>query len=109
VIGASYTSVSFLKTFHPILAKHERLCISVFIIITTAIFVMIGKPRQLMVMAGLVNGLILPFALAILLIASNQKSLMNGYQHPKWMQVAGWLVVIVMGWMGYLTIANWLT
>jgi len=108
VIGASYTSVSFLKTFHPILAKHERLCISIFIIITTAIFVMIGKPRQLMVMAGLVNGLILPFALAILLIASNQKSLMNGYQHPKWMQAAGWVVVVVMGWMGYLTIAHWL-
>jgi Mn2+/Fe2+ NRAMP family transporter len=26
---------------------------------------------------------------------------MNGYRHPLWMQVCGWVVVIVMSWMGY--------
>lgn len=109
VIGASYTSVSFLKTFHPVLAKYERLCISIFIVITTCIFVMIGKPKQLMLLAGLVNGLILPLALGILLIACTKTRLMNGYKHPLWMQAAGWVVVAVMGWMGYLTIADWLT
>lgn len=108
VIGASYTSVSFLKTFHPLLAKYERLCISVFIVITTVIFILIGKPRQLMLLAGLVNGLILPIALAILLIACTKPKLMNGYRHPVWMQLSGWIVVAVMGWMGYLTIAGWL-
>ncbi len=109
LIGASYTSVSFLKTFHPILIKHERLCISLFIVVTTALFILIGKPRQLMVLAGLVNGLILPLALGVLLVAATKKRLMNGYQHPVWMQAAGWMVVVVMGWMGYLTIAEWLT
>ncbi len=109
VIGASYTSVSFLKTFHPVLAKYERLCISIFIVITTLIFIAIGKPKQLMLLAGLVNGLILPLALAILLIACTRPRLMNGYKHPVWMQTAGWIVVVVMGWMGYLTIADWLT
>ena len=108
VIGASYTSVSFLKTFHPALAKYERLCISIFIVITTLIFIVIGKPKQLMLLAGLVNGLILPLALAILLIACTRPRLMNGYKHPIWMQAAGWIVVVVMGWMGYLTIADWL-
>ena len=108
VIGASYTSVSFLKTFHPLLAKYERLCISIFIVITTIIFVMIGKPKQLMLLAGLVNGLILPLALGILLVACTKPKLMNGYRHPLWMQAAGWIVVLVMGWMGYLTIADWL-
>ena len=109
VIGASYTSVSFLKTFHPVLAKYERLCISIFIVITTLIFIAIGKPKQLMLLAGLVNGLILPLALAILLVACTRPRLMNGYKHPVWMQTAGWIVVVVMGWMGYLTIADWLT
>ncbi len=109
VIGASYTSVSFLKTFHPVLAKYERLCISLFIVITTIIFILIGKPKQLMLMAGLVNGLILPLALGILLVACTRRKLMNGYKHPIWMQAAGWVVVLVMGWMGYLTIADWLT
>ena len=68
----------------------------------------IGKPKQLMLLAGLVNGLILPVALAVLLLACTQPRLMNGYKHPLWMQASGWLVVVVMGWMGYETIAEWL-
>ena len=109
VIGAAYTSVSFLKTFHPLLAKHERLCISVFIILSTLVFVWIGKPRQLLLLAGMVNGLILPIALAVLLVACTKSRLMKGYRHPVWMQAAGWVVVVVMGWMGCLAIAGWLT
>ena len=108
VIGAAYTSVSFLKTFHPVLAKYERLCISVFIIISTLVFVWIGKPRQLLLLAGLVNGLILPLALAVLLIASRKTKLMKGYRHPLWMQLAGWVVVVVMGWMGAMAVAEWM-
>jgi Mn2+/Fe2+ NRAMP family transporter len=104
VVGASYTSVSFFKTFHPLLAKYERLCISVFIILTTCIFVAIGKPRELLLFAGAVNGLILPVALSIMLIAATNKKIMNGYKHPLWMQSAGWVVVGVMSWMGYVVI-----
>jgi Mn2+/Fe2+ NRAMP family transporter len=106
VIGASYTSVSFFKTFHPVFAKYERWFISLFIIITTIIFVLVGKPRELLILAGAVNGLILPIALGVILIAATQKRLMNGYQHPLWMQVSGWVVVVAMGWMGYLVIRS---
>ena len=109
VIGAAYTSVSFLKTFHPVLAKYERLCISIFIIISTIVFVFIGKPRQLLLLAGMINGLILPLALAVLLVACTKTRLMKGYRHPIWMQAAGWIVVLVMGWMGCVAIADWLT
>jgi Mn2+/Fe2+ NRAMP family transporter len=109
VIGAAYTSVSFLKTFHPVLAKYERLCISVFIIISTLVFVWIGKPRQLLLLAGMINGLILPIALAVLLVACTKTRLMKGYRHPVWMQAAGWIVVIVMGSMGCVAIADWLS
>ena len=99
VIGASYTSVSFFKTFHPVFIKYERWCISAFIVITTMVFVIVGKPRQLLVLAGGVNGLILPIALTVILIAATQKRLMKGYQHPLWMQAAGWIVVVAMSWM----------
>jgi Mn2+/Fe2+ NRAMP family transporter len=109
VIGAAYTSVSFLKTFHPILAKHERLCISVFIIISTLVFVLVGKPRQLLLAAGMINGLILPLALAVLLVACTKTRLMKGYRHPVWMQAFGWIVVLVMGWMGCIARAEWLS
>lgn len=106
VLGAAYTSVSFLKTFHPILAKYERWCISLFIIFSTIVFVWIGKPRQLLIAAGAINGLILPVALSIILIAATKTRLMKGYRHPVWMQVAGWLVVIAMGWLGYQAILD---
>ncbi len=104
VVGASYTSVSFFKTFHPLLAKHERLCISVFIILTTCVFVLIGKPTELLLLAGAINGLILPIALSIMLIAATKSRIMKGYKHPLWMQLSGWIVVLVMSWMGYVII-----
>jgi len=106
VIGAAYTSVSFFKTFHSLFAKYERWCISIFIILSTIIFVWVGKPRQLLIFAGAINGLILPVALAIILIAATNKKLMKGYRHPIWMQVSGWIVVAVMTWMGYETITE---
>ncbi|GAA4739191.1 NRAMP family divalent metal transporter [Flavisolibacter ginsenosidimutans] len=106
VVGAAYTSVSFFKTFHPFFAKHERWCISVFIVLTTIIFVAVGKPKQLLILAGAVNGLILPVALAIILIAATQKRLMKGYTHPLWMQIAGWVVVAAMGYMGWVSLAK---
>lgn len=106
VAGAAYTSVSFIKTFHPLLAKYERWCISLFIVLCTVVFVCIGKPRQLLIAAGVINGLILPVALCVVLIAATRTSLMKGYKHPVWMQAAGWLVVLAMGWMGIRTIVN---
>jgi Mn2+/Fe2+ NRAMP family transporter len=104
VVGASYTSVSFFKTFHPVLAKRERLCISVFIILTTCVFVIVGKPTQLLLFAGAINGLILPVALSIMLIAATKSRIMKEYKHPLWMQLAGWIVVAIMSWMGYVVI-----
>jgi Mn2+/Fe2+ NRAMP family transporter len=104
VVGASYTSVSFFKTFHPLLAKYERACISLFIVLTTIVFVIVGRPRELLLLAGAVNGLVLPVALSIMLIAATNSRIMKGYRHPLWMQAAGWIVVAVMSWMGYMVI-----
>ena len=104
VVGASYTSISFMKTLHPLINKYERASISIFILITTVVFIWIGKPKDLLIAAGLVNGLILPIALAIILIAATKPILMKGYKHPLWMQLAGWAVVIVMTWMAVETI-----
>jgi Mn2+/Fe2+ NRAMP family transporter len=107
VVGAAYTSISFLKTLHPLIATYERLFISIFIICSTTIFVWIGKPTALLIAAGAINGLILPIALAIVLVAATKPRLMKGYRHPLWMQVAGWMVVCVMSWMGVLSIMQW--
>ena len=107
VVGAAYTSVSFFKTFHPSILKYERWWISGFIIISTLVFVAIGKPKELLLMAGAVNGLILPVALAVILIAAGKSQLMKGYRHPAWMVFSGWVVVAIMGWMGAVSIIDW--
>jgi Mn2+/Fe2+ NRAMP family transporter len=106
VVGAAYTSVSFFKTFHPFIAKNERWFISIFIILSTIIFVLIGKPKQLLIAAGVINGLVLPIGLGIILIASTKSRLMKNYKHPLWMQAAGWIVVMVMGIMGVKAIVT---
>lgn len=108
VVGAAYTSVSFIKTFHPFIQKNERWFITAFIILSTLIFVLIGKPKQLLLFAGMINGLILPIALSIVLIAATKKHLMKGYQHPLWMQVSGWIVVAIMGYMSIDAVLQWI-
>jgi len=105
VIGASYTSVSFWKTFHPALEKNQRWLISGFIVFSTVIFIVLRQaPATVLVMAGILNGLILPVALAIMLIAVMNKKLFSAYRHPAWMQVAGWIVVGLMSWLSMITL-----
>ncbi|MFZ9504631.1 MAG: NRAMP family divalent metal transporter [Cyclobacteriaceae bacterium] len=108
VVGAAYTSVSFFKTFHPSIARNERWWISAFILISTIVFVSVGKPKELLLLAGAVNGMILPVALAVVLIAARIPTLVNGYRHPVWMQACGWAVVGLMGWMGALALIDWM-
>lgn len=110
VIGASYTSVSFWKTFHPSLAKNEKWLISAFIIVSTIIFIWIKKaPANILVFAGALNGMILPIALAIMLFAVTRRPLFPSYKHPVWMHVVGWIVVGAMGWLGAILIQKSLT
>lgn len=105
VVGASYTSVSFWKTLHSWIERNTRGVISAFIIVTTVAFLFMKEtPSVILVIAGAVNGLILPITLAVMLIASTKQKLMGSYKHPLWMQVAGWLVVALMSWMGFVTL-----
>ena len=104
VVGASFTSVSFWKTLHPVVLKNEKMIISLFIIASTIIFISYPRPKTLLVFAGAANGVILPIALAVILIAATKTSVMKDYKHPVWMLVVGWLVVIVMTWMSILGI-----
>ena len=104
VVGASFTSVSFWKTLVPAVRQNEKIVISLFIILSTIIFVVVGNPVKLLILAGAVNGLILPVALAVMLIAANKSSVVNQYKHPLVLQVIGWLVVAAMTYMGAITI-----
>jgi Mn2+/Fe2+ NRAMP family transporter len=105
VIGASFTSVSFWKTFSPWFERNQRWLASGFIIISALVFIILRQtPSAILVMAGVLNGLILPIALMIMLIAVTKKKLFAFYTHPPWMYISGWLVVAFMTWMSILTI-----
>ncbi|WP_305952787.1 NRAMP family divalent metal transporter [Emticicia oligotrophica] len=99
VVGAAYTSVSFLRTFHPNFEKYNRQIIIGFIIFSTIIFVWVGKPVKTLVFVGMLNGFVLPIALAIMLIASKKSRLMGSYKHSLILQIIGWIVVAVMSAM----------
>lgn len=96
VVGAAYTSVSFLRTFHPNFEKYNRQIIIGFIVFSTIIFVLVGKPVKTLVFVGMLNGFVLPIALAIMLIASRKSRLMGNYKHSLILQIIGWLVVAIM-------------
>jgi len=100
VVGASYTSVTFFKTLHPAIEKYQRIVVSGFIIASTVIFILLGNPVTLLIVAGGLNGLILPIALAVILIASVKTKIIGNYRHPVWMQALGWLIVLAMIYMG---------
>ncbi len=108
VIGSAYTSISFIKNWRPEIERHTRWAITVFILISLAVFLALGKPVQLLVLAGTVNGFILPLALAVLLLAARNTRLLNGYRHPLWLQVAGWVVTAAMVALAVRSFSNYL-
>ena len=107
VVGAAYTSVSFLRTFHPWIEKHYRWLITCFILLSGFIYVLIGNPVKILVTVGALNGLILPVVLAVMLLVIRRKKI-AGYTHPVWLAISGWLVVGLMTYMSFLTIKGWL-
>ena len=108
VVGAAYTSISFLRNFSSWVNKHQQIVISIFIIISTLLFAVLGNPVKILVTVGALNGLILPIALAVILIAAHDKKIVGNYKQPLWLDIAGWLVVAVMTTLSILTIKDWI-
>lgn len=104
IIGAAYTSVSFLKTFNKKIAEKENYVIIAFIAVSTLIMLILGNPAVLLVLAGAFNGLILPVTLGICLIAAHKKSIMGeNYKHPIVLTILGIIVVVLAAYMGVTT------
>lgn len=105
VVGSAFTSITFLKTLHPFFNNRQRISTIVFILISTGIFLYWGKPIIILVLAGAINGFILPFSLGLMLWVMMKRKL-NHYHHPTWLLWSGWMVVLVMLWMSVITFAK---
>jgi len=104
VIGSAYTSISFLKTFHPSLTNLQKPLIILFITISAIVFILNGQPVKTLVFVGQLNGFILPFSLGIILMAAYRKQIVKGYRHPLWLTLFGGLVVLATLWMSVKTV-----
>jgi len=103
VIGASYTSVSFLTSLRPGFEQHRSALVVGFILVSTLVFLGAGAaPVPLLIFAGAFNGLILPIGVGVMLwVALRRSDLLGGYRYPRWLAVlglAGWLLTIYLGW-----------
>lgn len=106
VVGAAYTSVSFFKTFAVSIERRHNLVVVAFILISLCVFLFIGQPVSVLVWAGTINGFILPLGLALILLAPTRKAVIGEYSHPKWLWIAGWLVVAIMAFFSFRTLVD---
>ncbi|WP_241979523.1 NRAMP family divalent metal transporter [Cryobacterium suzukii] len=102
VIGAAYTSISFVTTAKTS-PRVRSIATCVFIAVSATVFTLLGQaPATLLIMAGAVNGLILPVGFAVILwVAWRRRDLLGGYVYPKWLLVIGvaaWLLTLYLGY-----------
>lgn len=103
VIGASYTSVSFLKTFSRAIGRHDRWWVVGFIVFTTLLFLVLEQtPVTLLIFAGAFNGLLLPVGFSLLLwVAARRRDLLEGYRYPRWLVAVGVVALVVAVYAGW--------
>ena len=94
-VSAAYTSVSFLKSLHPWIERHDRLCILGMIVLSAAILLLFGNATRFAILSGTVNGFVLPVSLCCILLAAHRTAIVKTYRHPRLLSLAGWLVVLL--------------
>jgi Mn2+/Fe2+ NRAMP family transporter len=104
VVGASYTSVSFLRSLAPVIERRQPAVIGAFILVSTTIFLLVGRPVQVLVAAGAVNGLILPVGLVVMLVAAHRQRLVGAYRHPRWLTAYGAIAAVAVAALGAWTL-----
>lgn len=104
VVGAAYTSVSFLRSMSKTVDKNNSYVIMAFIAISTIVFVVVGRPVAILVLVGSLNGLILPITLGAMLMAARNKNIVGNYQHPMWLQVFGIVAAVAAAFAGWTSL-----
>lgn len=112
VIGASFTSVSFVTTQNTSPKVRNWLTIA-FIVVCAVAYVVLNKaPQTLLIFAGAFNGLILPIGFGVVLwVAWRRRDLLRGYKYPVWLWSIGaltWLLTLYLGFKSFAGItAMW--
>ena len=100
VVGSAYTSVSFLRSLSRRIDRAPSHAIIAFVLASTLIFLVIGRPVTVLVLVGAINGLILPVSLGTMLVAAHRTRIVGDYRHPWWLTGAGVIVALSMAALG---------
>jgi Mn2+/Fe2+ NRAMP family transporter len=100
VIASAYTSVSFLATGSSLVGQNFRFTIIMFMLFSTGIFIGLGSPTKLLVMAGTFNGLVLPVALLCVLWSIFTNPQLPLLKKPLWLLVIGWVIAFLLLFSG---------
>lgn len=106
VVGAAYTSVSFLRSLSPAIDRAHRRWIIGFIVSSALIFLVLGRPVRTLILVGALNALVLPLGLGVMLVAARRRDIVGEYRHPATLTVLGWGVAAAMAAMGVLTMVR---
>lgn len=109
VIGAAYTSATFLSVFSRTLKGGWPLQLATvaFIVVSLIVYLLIGTaPAALLVFVGGFNGLILPIGLTIFMYIGwfRQRDVLGGYRYPVWLLVIGTLATALTWYMGAMSV-----
>ncbi len=106
VIGAAYTSVSFLTVFKDMDDRLRNYATVAFITISLLVYVMMGTtPAAMLVFVGGFNGLILPIGLTIFTYVGFARSdLMGGHHYNRPLLVLSAITCLLTWYMGYKSI-----
>nr|WP_225737811.1 NRAMP family divalent metal transporter [Pseudoclavibacter chungangensis] len=106
VIGAAFTSVSFMTVFSAKLDQRRRGWVTVlFIVIGLVAYLIMGTtPVALLVFAGGFNGLILPLGFTVFMyIAWFRRDLLGGYRVQWWLLALGTATTVLTWYMGVVS------
>lgn len=108
IIGAAYTSVSFMTVFRAMNDRARNIATVVFICISLAVYLALGTaPAALLVFAGGFNGIILPVGLTIFTwIGFARSDLLGGYRYSRPLLALSAAVCALTWYMGIKSVGT---
>ncbi|RCW88241.1 NRAMP family divalent metal transporter [Paracoccus lutimaris] len=108
VIGAAYTSVSFLTVFTTLDERTRGIATVIFIFFSLLVYVVMGTaPAAILVFVGGFNGLILPIGLSIFTyVGFARPDLMGGHRYNRPLLIASAVVCALTWYMGWKSVGT---
>lgn len=104
VVGATYTSLAFLRDLHPTFDNNKKIWALIFVGISLVVNFIFGRPVSLLVFAGYLNAFILPVGLGVVLISIRTNPLLKGIKISKLLLVLGWTLVALLTYFSIVSL-----